>query len=137
MAVCVPCPAQSLWIVQLQPTHLLTQAPLHGLHLKRLSMPQPANMQGLWTAPREPERPPEPLAQSITACSVSDTSAKLAIRQTAGLVDCILESLNDHPDPSLKRSILESVLICGGGACTPGLGDRVLQVGLQRGPNTG
>jgi actin-related protein len=46
----------------------------------------------------------------------------------AGLVDCILESLNDHPDPSLKRSILESVLVCGGGACIPGLGDRILQV---------
>lgn len=44
-----------------------------------------------------------------------------------GLVDCILESLTDHPDPSLKRSIVENVLLSGGGACIPGIGQRVIE----------
>lgn len=54
----------------------------------------------------------------------------------SGLVDCILESLNDHPDPSLKRSIVENVLVCGGGACIPGIGERVVQDMRAQLPNS-
>lgn len=55
---------------------------------------------------------------------------------TPGIVDCILESLNDHPDPSLKRSIVENVLISGGGACIPGIGRRILQDMQAQLPNS-
>eukprot|EP00775_Hariotina_reticulata_P009584 gene9584-9747_t len=47
-------------------------------------------------------------------------------QSTPGLVDCILEVVSDLPDASIKRSVLENLLLCGGGACIPGLGQRVI-----------
>jgi hypothetical protein len=40
---------------------------------------------------------------SIAALYLSYMCANAATRFNAGLVDCILESLNDHPDPSLEH----------------------------------
>jgi actin-related protein len=42
------------------------------------------------------------------------------------LVDCILDCVNELPDPALRRSALEGVLLSGGGACIPGIHERVM-----------
>jgi len=46
--------------------------------------------------------------------------------QHPGVIDCILEVVSDLPDASAKRSVLENVLLCGGGACIPGISGRVV-----------
>lgn len=43
-----------------------------------------------------------------------------------GLVDCIIECVDELPDVSARRLALEGVLLCGGGACMQGLSTRVL-----------
>jgi actin-related protein 7 len=45
---------------------------------------------------------------------------------TPSLIDCIIDCVNELADPSLRRSALDGVLLSGGGACIPGLHERVL-----------
>jgi len=60
-----------------------------------------------------------------TAEALFQPSAALG-HPTPGLIDCILDCVSELPDQALKRSALDGVLLCGGGACIPGIHDRVL-----------
>lgn len=44
---------------------------------------------------------------------------------TPSLIDCIIDCVNELPDLQLRRSALDGVLLSGGGACIPGLHERV------------
>lgn len=46
---------------------------------------------------------------------------------TPSLIDCIVDCVNELPDQQLRRSALDGVLLSGGGACMPGLHERVVQ----------
>lgn len=45
---------------------------------------------------------------------------------TPSIIDCIIDCVNELPDQQLRRSALDGVLLSGGGACIPGLHERVL-----------
>jgi actin-related protein 7 len=60
-----------------------------------------------------------------TAEALFNPSKALGLH-TPSLIDCIVDCVNELADPSLRRSALDGVLLSGGGACIPGLHERVL-----------
>ncbi|CAL8461863.1 g1394 [Coccomyxa elongata] len=43
------------------------------------------------------------------------------------VAETVLGAVNSHPDPAVRKSLVENIYICGGGSAAPGVGPRLLR----------
>ncbi|KAK9908828.1 hypothetical protein WJX75_003441 [Coccomyxa subellipsoidea] len=43
------------------------------------------------------------------------------------VAESVLGAISSHPDPAVKKSLVENIFVCGGGSAVPGIGPRLLR----------